>query len=73
MPGDYIPRQEATSSDAARRACSQPGKYLSCYSPLANPKVENRVETETHGGEKLKLKLMVVNGGIGDGMVTKSK
>jgi hypothetical protein len=28
---------------------------------------------ETHGGEKLKLKHMVVNGGVGDGMVTELK
>jgi hypothetical protein len=35
----------------------------------ANLKVETNVETEYHGGEKLKLKLMVVNGGIGDGML----
>ncbi len=63
----------AGSSDAARQARSPPGKYSSCYYPQANLKVETKVETETHGGEKLKLKLMVVNGGVGDGMVTESK
>ncbi len=56
------------SSDAARRARSP-----SCYYPQANLKVETKVETETHGGEKLKLKLVVVNGDIGDGIVTESK
>ncbi len=58
------------SSDVARRARSPPGEYLRSYYPQANLKVETKVETETHGGRKLKMKLMVVNGGIGDGMVT---
>ncbi len=59
----------AASSDAAQRARSPTGEYSSCYYPQANLKVdsETKVETETHasGGEtELKLKLVVVNGGV---------
>ncbi len=45
---------------------------LSDY-PQANLKVETKVETEIYGGEKWKLKLVVVNGGVGDGMVPEWK
>jgi hypothetical protein len=41
------------------------------YYPPANLKVETKVETETHGGGKLKLKFMAVNGGVGDGIISK--